>query len=835
MAFNNPADSIININYVNDEITITSPYEGQRMQLSDRSLERVAKDSLHEFHLNSLYTLNNINFVVPEIFTNAKVDYVFSEDAEANPNNLLSLNVTVDGETKKVDLFGAKNWVSPYTRFNLGGLNFRVSYGSKNYKLPFSVTLKDFQLEKYPGSEMASSYASQVKINDTLNSSFDYRIFMNHILNYKGYRFFQSHYNITPNAEYSYLAVNHDFLGTLITYIGYGLLFLGLIWTLFNKHSRFKHLSAYVDKIRAKKTELTIILLLAGLGVKAQDLPTAIDPQVIEKYALEQVVPKEHASTFGYLLIQDTNGRIKPVNTFALQLLRKIYKKENYKELNANQFLLGVIQDPEMWNYIPIIYLGKFNADKIRDILGIEKDQKYVSFSNFYDEQGHYKLNDHVNKAQQKLNKNKLEQDIIQVNNRVMILGSALGGSGLRFFPIPGAANDKWVTFRGSKEAFKGEDSLFVASIFDVYNTSLKQAKRSNNYTEADDFLNIIQNYQKKIGRDIVPTDKQVNFEILYNEYDIFKKLFSYYMYIGTLLFILVLIQVFKIRNWLQKTIKGAVIIVLVLFILHTLGLAVRWYISGHAPWSNAYESMIYVGWATMFFGLLFSKKSMMTLATTTFLTSMILMIAHWNWMDPEIGNLVPVLNSYWLMIHVAVIVGSYGPFALSMLLGIVCLLLYVLTTSKNKTRLGLTIKELTAINEMTIIVGLVLLTIGNFLGGMWANESWGRYWGWDSKETWALISIIVYVFVLHTRFVPKIRNRFSFNFLSVISFASILMTYFGVNFYLSGLHSYGKGEISPTPTFIYYTVLFVLILSVLAFIKFRKYYIKTDDDLDSI
>ncbi len=835
IAFGKPADSAIVINYSNKKLTMESPYAGQRMQMTTRDLHRVSQDSLQEFHLNQLYIFKGKSFVVTEVHENSRLDYVFSEDAEANPNNLLRLNITTNGETKQVDLFGAKNWTSPFSKFSLGGLNFRMSYGAINYELPFSVTLNDFQLEKYPGSEMASSYASEVTVNDSLSRSFDYRIYMNNILNYKGYRFFQSHYNITPQAEYSYLAVNHDFWGTAITYAGYGFLFLGLLWTLLNKHSRFRRLSDYIEKIRVKKAALGVMAFILSMGLQAQERPDSIDPHIIEKFVEENSVAAEHASKFGYLLIQDTNGRIKPTNTFASELLRKIHKKEHFKGLDANQFLIGVIQDPQTWAYIPMLYLGKFNADKIKEIIGVPKDQKYASFVDFYDQQGHYKINDLVVKAQKKLIKNKFEEDIIQVNNRVMLLGAAMGGAGLRIFPIPGAAKDKWATIRGPKEAFTGQDSLFVSSIFGLYDRSLREAVKSNNYGEANDFINTIAGYQKKMGEDIIPSAKQIQLEILYNKYDIFKKLFSYYMYMGTLLFILVLIRVFNDAKWLQVLIKGGAFIVLFLFVLHTVGLAVRWYISGHAPWSDAYESMIYVGWATMFFGLLFSRKSMMTLAATTFLASMILMIAHWNWMDPEIGNLVPVLNSYWLMIHVAVIVGSYGPFALSMLLGVICLLLYILTNAKNKALITLNIKELTAINEMSIIVGLIMLTIGNFLGGMWANESWGRYWGWDPKETWALISIIVYAFILHTRFVPKIRNRFSFNLLSIVGFASILMTYFGVNFYLTGLHSYGKGEIAPTPTFIYYATGIVLVLGVLAYLKFRKYYLKNDNDMESI
>src|SRR5690606_2481899 len=251
-----------------------------------------------------------------------------------------------------------------------------------------------------------------------------------------------------------------------------------------------------------------------------------------------------------------------------------------------------------------------------------------------------------------------------------------------------------------------------------------------------------------------------------------------------------------------------------VFFASHTLGLAARWYISGHAPWSDAYESMIYVAWATMLFTLLFDRKSMLTIASGTFVTSMILMIAHWNWMDPSIANLAPVLDSYWLMIHVAVIVGSYGPFTLGMILGIVTMILMIIGNEKNRQKIDLHIKELTYINEMALTIGLVMLTIGNFLGGQWANESWGRYWGWDPKETWALVSIMVYAFVIHMRFIPGLRNRWVFTVSSVFAFYAIMMTYFGVNFYLSGLHSYASGDKVVTPSFIYYSVAILTVLS---------------------
>jgi cytochrome c-type biogenesis protein CcsB len=296
-------------------------------------------------------------------------------------------------------------------------------------------------------------------------------------------------------------------------------------------------------------------------------------------------------------------------------------------------------------------------------------------------------------------------------------------------------------------------------------------------------------------------------------------------MLAGILMLVLCIIQIIYFNSKILKISLNVFHgIIYFLFILHTLGLIARWYISGHAPWSNAYESMIYVAWSTQFFGLAFDRKSKLTIASSAFVTAMILMIAHWNWMDPEIGNLVPVLNSFWLMIHVAVIVASYGPFALAMILGLVSLLLMIFTTSKNKERMKLNIQEITYINEMALTIGLVMLTIGNFLGGQWANESWGRYWGWDPKETWALISIMIYAFVIHARFVPFLRGLFAYNLMSILAFASILMTYFGVNFHLSGLHSYASGEKQNVIIYLYILII-ILIIAFFAFLKYRKHY----------
>jgi len=340
-------------------------------------------------------------------------------------------------------------------------------------------------------------------------------------------------------------------------------------------------------------------------------------------------------------------------------------------------------------------------------------------------------------------------------------------------------------------------------------------------------FLDSMHKYQRKFGDTVIPSEREIKLELFYNKYDIFKGLFWKYMLASLIMFIVVIIQIFNSNKLVKLLIKLSAFVIALLFVYQTVGLGIRWYISGHAPWSNGYESMIYVSWATMLFGLILGKKSALTLAATTFVTSMLLMVAHWNWMDPSIGNLVPVLDSYWLMVHVAIIVASYGPFTISMILGMIALILYAVTTENNKEKLKLAINEITTISEMSLIIGLVLLVIGNFLGGIWANESWGRYWGWDPKETWALVSIMVYSFVLHMRLIPGLKSKYTFNMVTVFAFTTILMTYLGVNHLLSGLHSYAQGESAEIPNQIWGWLGISVIISLLALFKFKKFYKK--------
>ena len=830
-ALNKPTKGAVNITYTDDaELFIDSPYDGEYMIMASGKNGKLIKDEKQILNLRSRYIIGNQTIVFPKNVIKGVFDIVQKPEILKSDEDGIALKITSMGEEQIVKLLGGKGINNSFEEFPVAGLNFNIKYGSKVYELPFSIKLNDFIAERYPGSENSySSFASEVSVID--EKSFDFRIFMNNILNHKGYRFFQASFD--PDEKGTVLSVNKDPWGTFVTYLGYILLYIGLMAILFARFTRFDFLRNQILKIKKQKEKLILILFfLTSLNVVSQSsdshLHVKTDVEVIDSILTKNIVPKEEAAKFGNIVIQDLSGRMMPVNTFASEFLRKLSKKDHYGYFDANQIFLSIQESPLLWYNVPVIYLKVKKGDSIRSIIGADKSQKHVPLVNFFTERGEYKLAPYLEEAYKAQVPTAYQKEFKEADQRVNLLYNMIEGSSLKLFPVPNDDNNKWISPKENIDnSSLVKDSLysnFINTGFKTYLYMLNEDKKTNDFTQSDDVLSGILNTQYKFGGEIMLSSEKIDAEVLYNQYDIFKKLFSWYLYAGSLFFIILIVQIFKNTSSINIFIKVFKWIIIFLFILHTIGLISRWYISGHAPWSDAYESMIYVAWATMFFGLAFGRKSDLTLASTTFVTSMILMIAHWNWMDPAIANLQPVLDSYWLMIHVAVIVGSYGPFALSMIIGFVSLFLMILTNSTNRIIMKLNIKELTLINEMSLTVGLVMLTIGNFLGGMWANESWGRYWGWDPKETWALISIMVYAFVLHMRLIPGLKSRFVFSIASIVSFASILMTYFGVNFYLAGLHSYAKDDQQISFLYSGITLLIVVVMAALAYPKYKKY-----------
>ena len=838
-ALNKETDGAINIFYDEENgYRIKSPFEGNFMRMADQFQGEVTSDSVQQMQLRSLYTMGGMQFVVPEPLVKGSYGIVKVPDEEITPatQDALVVSVSANGETKEVKLLGSKGTANFSDKINVGGLDFTLSYGSKVYELPFSIELNDFIAEKYPGTEAGdAAFISKVSIHDV--RSFDYDIYMNHVLDNKGYRFFQSSFD--PDEKGTVLSVNHDWWGTWITYIGYFLLYIGLMGIMFFGKTRFRDLQTMLEKIKEKKAALTTVaLFFAFVSASAQQAEedghghSSVPTQAqIDSVIQATTVAKEHAEKFGALVIQDENGRMKPVNTFASELLRKLSEKDTYKDLSANQVFMSMMLNPGVWYTADLIKVGKWQNDSIRKVIGVPKGTDFVKATDFFDKEGAYKLRPYLEKATSTNNPSNFEQDIKKVGERLSLLDVALSGQMVKIFPLLNDENNKWISaveYRGGE--YQVQDSLyanFVKNAMPYYLNSLQQSIASGDYSQPDRLLEAFQQNQKNHGAEILPSENKIKTEIIYNKLDLFNRLYKYYAMVGLLLFFVLIAKIFKERKFLDAfayLLKGTIIL---FFIWHTIGLILRWYISGHAPWSNAYESIIYVAWATMGIGLALGRKSELTIASSAFVTCMLLWVAHQNWIDPAVGTLQPVLDSYWLMIHVAVIVGSYGPLTVGMILGVVALLLMVLTTEKNKKRMDINIKELTVINELALTAGLVMLTIGNFLGGQWANESWGRYWGWDPKETWALVSIMIYAFVLHMRLVPGLRGKWIYNFASIVAYASIMMTYFGVNFYLVGLHSYASGDQVITPSFVYYTVLGVFVLGGISFWRYKVHYAK--------
>jgi cytochrome c-type biogenesis protein CcsB len=831
VAFNNSdIKEAIQITTTDSGVFVFSPYDLEYLSMDDQSTGLLSKDTLHPFKNRRLYSVGEIQLVYKTIHESAKIEKIEAPKENKNGEDALVVDVTCAGEQKEVTLFGGKGYVSNNTIFQLAGLNFSLVYGSKEYYTPFGVRLNKFKLERYPGSNSPSSFESEVTLFDNRagGTEFNQRIYMNNVLDYDGYRMFQSSYDQDEGG--TILSVNHDYWGTLVTYIGYALMILGMILTLVSKKSRFNNLRNSIKKMR-KGAGLIALISLLSFGAKAQDNHEGHNHDNHDHSSHEQheqqptevkevIIDLNHAEKFSKLLVQDNGGRIKPLHTMGSEVVRKVTGKEGFNNQNASQVFLGMMYNSPQWRETKMI---KVKNPELEEKLGAV--DHYVSFIDLFDKQFNYKLSKFVEEANRKkpAEQDKFDKEVLKVDERANICLMVFQGTLLKIFPKFKEENNTWYTSADYKE-FTTHDSIFVKAMIPMYFGAISQSIKSNDWALADTTLKHLFDYQQKFGGEVLPPQAKVDAEITYNKLQIFKKLFMYYALIGVLMLFFLFADIISPRKWKRIVINVCSFILFALFVVHAGGLAMRWYISGHAPWSNGYESMIYIAFITILAGFVFSRSSKMTIAATAVLASLTLMVAHLNFMDPEITPLVPVLKSYWLMIHVAVITGSYGFLGLGAVLALMNLLLMIFRTKNNNDRIGKTLKELTYINELTITVGLFMAAIGTFLGGIWANESWGRYWGWDPKETWALVIVLFYAMLLHLRFIPKANGKYLFNTLALFGFSTVIMTYFGVNYYLSGLHSYAKGDPVPIPTYVPITVAVALLIAGIAYFRNRKF-----------
>ena len=837
LAFNNnQRPDALNITENADGLFISYPASIITAAMPAMTEGLIQKDSLGAFTPMVLYQPegSGIAVVITKITQHNTVKYVESSTEENLPGALI-LDVKHNGASQEVTILGGPGYIDNFQEVPLSDISLKLAYGVKKIELPFSLQLRKFELERYAGSMSPSSYASEVTLIDpTKGIKQDHRIFMNNVLDYGGYRFFQSSYD--QDEKGTVLSVNHDFWGTWITYLGYALMIIGFVWTLFNKNSRYWELMGKIRNLRAQRKGLTLLLvvLLSTSSLFAQQ------QQAHEHQVNPYSVSKEHANKFGELIVQNYEGRFAPVHTLAIDVMHKIGRKDKFVipgrgEMSAMQVFLDMPINADFWKAQKIIYVRE---KSVTDVIGITG--KYVAFSDFFNDKGAYKLQSFAETAFRKpdAERNTFDKEIIKVNERLEIFMMTFQGHMLDIFPVQNSENNKWVSWEdqlaqqpltGPLKIINDDLQLPVlnySGIMRSYFIELIEAAKTADYKKADKLLGYLKSIQRQsTAADIIPSVTKIEKEISYNKSNIFINLKNVYGLLSVLLLFLAFVDNLrtkksKILTWSLNT---CIALLAVGFLYHTYGMGMRWYLSGHAPWSNGYEALILVSWASLLAGFSFMRYSKITLAATALLAFFTLMTASHSSYDPQLTNLQPVLKSYWLIIHVATLTISYGFLGLGFVLGLFNMGIYLFKNPKNSNRLSLITKELTHINEMNLTIGLFLATIGTFLGGVWANESWGRYWGWDAKETWALIITVVYTIILHMRLAPKIKGEFIFNVAAIFGFASVLMTFLGVNYYFTkGMHSYASGETPVFPIWAWITIIMIIIFIVIAGIKER-------------
>lgn len=867
VTFNRAIEGAVEFKNEGGKLFIKTPVDASYMTMATQATGSTVKDEFQPLALRSLYSINELKLVVPEGLKKGKLMAIEGDRKkdQAVPD---MLTVEIQGPKTKqlVDLSVEKGNPNAYKQVTMDGLNIMIGFGPKIYNTPFSLKLDDFVMETYPGSSSPSAYESHIKIIDEGKQT-PFKIYMNHVLNHKGYRFFQSSFD--PDRMGTVLSVNHDFWGTLISYIGYTFLFGGMFFMFFWKGTHFWKLNKMLKDVN-KKRVVTILLILLSFGLNAQKIETHgttdgsrehihtegeqhnHDAEVapaqsgsaapseshtkIRSVSADEIIAQnkisaEHADKFGYLLVQNFEGRIVPLNTQALDVLRKLYKRDEFKgtdgkSLSANQWFLSINTNPDNWIAVPLIKVGTKGGDALKEKTKADEDG-YTSLLNLIpsDANGnlHYVLEKDYNTAFRKKasEQTNYDKEVIAVNERVQVFQEIFSGQFMRIVPVKNDPNHTWHSWLNQKF----EPDTESQQVMGPYLAEVLVAQQTGDWKRADAELTKLSDYQQKWGKAVVPAKSKVELEVFMNKVNINFKLLIFYTIIGGLLLLLGFVELFKPSKVLNKTIKAIIVIGAIGYFFHFLGLVARWYISGHAPWSNGYEAIIFISWVGITAGLLLYRNSNALIPAAGFMVAVIMMgFAHGgSALDPQITPLVPVLKSYWLIVHVAIITSSYGFFALSMIIAVISLVFYIISNKETyKLHHDTTLKELVIVSEMSLTIGLFALTVGNFLGGIWANESWGRYWSWDPKETWAFISIMVYAFVLHMRLVPGLRSRWAFHVATMFAFCSMVMTYFGVNYYLSGLHSYAAGDPVPVPAWVYIGLGTMALLSAVSYYKFR-------------
>ena len=642
--------------------------------------------------------------------------------------------------------------------------------GIKEEKLPFSLCLKKFEAKMHDGTNAVADYSSKFTVIDGDDKS-EGEVSMNNIYSHRSYRLYQSSYD--EDGKGSVLAINADPYGIPVTYTGYALLFISLVWMLFDPKGGYRKL---LKSPLLKKGALITALILSMGNIQTLHAESATGN------LQNAVLPKETAEKFGELHIL-YNDRICPVQTFALDFCKKIYGARSYQGLTAEQVLSGWVFYGNTWANEPFI---KIKSGEMKTAMNLPD---YASLNTFFNrEMGGYTIGQYVQEyynGQQ----DKFHQQAADIDGKIQIIMELREGISLKVLPYTFTKNVKatkdhsfikagtttWFSpVDKLPQAVEHQHALYIRNVFSLLNGDVK----AGNTSRVNEFFVKMKKYQEVSSGNSLPTATQYKAERINNAFPFATILFMANLTLGFIALFYTIYRMTKKRE--IKVLNIALPILLgVSFLALTFGLALRWIISGNIPMSNGYESMLTVAWFVMLISILMQLRIRIVMVFGFLISGFFLLVSHINQMDPAIGQMMPVLNSPLLSIHVSIIMMSYALLSLTFICGImgICLRSHG--------------EELQALSRIFLYPALTTMGFGIFIGAIWANVSWGNYWSWDSKETWALITFMIYAVVVHTQSLPVFRKPLVYHIYITLAFLSIAMTYFGVNYFLTGMHSY--------------------------------------------
>lgn len=642
--------------------------------------------------------------------------------------------------------------------------------GMQEEKLPFSLCLQKFEAKMHDGTNAVADYSSKFTVIDGDDKS-EGEVSMNNIYSHQSYRLYQSSYD--EDGKGSVLAINADPYGIPVTYTGYALLFISLVWMLFDPKGGYRKLL----KSPLLKNGALITALILSMG-NIQTLHAESATGNLQN----AVLPKETAEKFGELHIL-YNDRICPVQTFALDFCKKIYGARSYQGLTAEQVLSGWVFYGNTWANEPFI---KIKSGEMKTAMNLPD---YASLNTFFNrEMGGYTIGQYVQEyynGQQ----DKFHQQAADIDGKIQIIMELREGISLKVLPYTFTKNVKatkdhsfikagtttWFSpVDKLPQAVEHQHALYIKNVFSLLNGDVK----AGNTRRVNEFFVKMKKYQEVSSGNSLPTATQYKAERINNAFPFATILFMANLTLGFIALFYTIYRMTKKRE--IKALNIALPILLgVSFLALTFGLALRWIISGNIPMSNGYESMLTVAWFVMLISILMQLRIRIVMVFGFLISGFFLLVSHINQMDPAIGQMMPVLNSPLLSIHVSIIMMSYALLSLTFICGImgICLRSHG--------------EELQALSRIFLYPALTTMGFGIFIGAIWANVSWGNYWSWDSKETWALITFMIYAVVVHTQSLPVFRKPLVYHIYITLAFMSIAMTYFGVNYFLTGMHSY--------------------------------------------